>query len=412
MPMNWINRCRSLLATPALLAGSIASIALSAHDGPAAAPTRFSEHLIKSGYSYSYGLAAADLDGDGDLDITSADTRIFKLYWFDNDGKGGFKEHLIEKEYRDRLERHAIGDVDRDGKPDVVIIENLHGDVLWYRNSGAPAKEPGWQRFTITHHTIPGAYDVDLADLDGDADLDVAASTWRLSNKFVWCENPGDVLRGEHWKLHIIEENVGETRTIRVADFNRDGRPDLLGTARDTNLTVWYENPGDPRSKPWTRHVIDAKSPQPTHGMPADIDRDGDLDVVMALGMIAAAGQTGTREIVWYENAGPGKGGEWTKHVIGGDFDNAFEAIAVDIDGDGDLDVPATSWGTPNGRVVWFENSGDPKARWTMHELKSNWPRANQIIAADLDGDKRPDLVAGAEVGANEVRWWRNEGRK
>jgi hypothetical protein len=382
-------------------------------DEQAGKATQFTEHLIKSGYSYSYGLAAADLDADGDLDLTSADTRVFKLYWFENDGKGRFKEHLIEKEYRDRLERHVIADVNRDGKPDVVIIENLHGDVLWYKNSGTPAKDAVWQRFTITHHTIPGAYDVDVADLDGDGDLDVAASTWRLSNKFVWLENPGDPERAERWKLHVVEENIAETRTMRIGDFNGDGKPDLLGTAREANQVVWYENPGDPRAKPWARHVIDGKSPQPTHGMPADIDHDGDLDVVMALGMIAAATDTGTREIVWYENVGrQGKGDEWKKHVIGGDFDNAFEAIAVDLDGDGDLDVPATSWGTPGGRVVWFEHPGDTAGKWKMHELKSNWPRANQIIAADLDGDKRPDLVAGAEIGANEVRWWRNEGKK
>ena len=69
------------------------SLGLIADDQQSGKSTRFSEHLIKSGYSYSYGLAAADLDGDGDLDLTSADTRVFKLYWFENDGKGNFKEH-------------------------------------------------------------------------------------------------------------------------------------------------------------------------------------------------------------------------------------------------------------------------------------------------------------------------------
>jgi hypothetical protein len=212
--------------------------------------------------------------------------------------------------------------------------------------------------------------------------------------------------------MHVIEEKVGETRTIRVGDFNADGKPDLLGTARDANLVVWYENPGDPRSQPWKRHDIDASSPEPCHGMPVDLDADGDLDVVMALGMILAEGEN-TRQIVWYENEGtPGKGTAWKKHLIAGDFNFAFEAIAVDLNADGKLDVAATSWATPGGRVVWFENSGNPRGPWKLHSLKENWARANQIIAADLDGDQRPDLVAGAEIGANEVRWWRNEGRK
>jgi hypothetical protein len=52
-----------------------------------------------------------------------------------------------------------------------------------------------------------------------------------------------------------------------------------------------------------------------------------------------------------------------------------------------------------------------------MHVLKENWYAANQIIAADLNGDGRPDLVGTSDdgsrrvPGANEFRWWRNEGR-
>ena len=53
-----------------------------------------------------------------------------------------------------------------------------------------------------------------------------------------------------------------------------------------------------------------------------------------------------------------------------------------------------------------------------MHVLKEKWYAANQVIAADLDGDGRLDLAATADdgsrrvPGANELRWWRNEGRR
>ena len=61
-------------------------------------------------------------------------------------------------------------------------------------------------------------------------------------------------------------------------------------------------------------------------------------------------------------------------------------------------------------RMVW--NLADPKGSWIVHELKTNWARANQILAADLDGDGKPDLVAGTEGILSEVRWWHNERKR
>ena len=115
--------------------------------------------------------------------------------------------------------------------------------------------------------------------------------------------------------------------------------------------------------------------------------------------------------MAWYENTSTGKGiPQWKRHLVGR-LPFAFEANAGDIDSDGDIDIVATAW-SKGDRVVWFENAGGGK--WKQHVVRTDFRAANQVILADLDGDKRLDIVAGADDGSRrvqgslEVRWWRN----
>ena len=60
--------------------------------------------------------------------------------------------------------------------------------------------------------------------------------------------------------------------------------------------------------------------------------------------------------------------------------------------------------------MVWFENRGNPSGVWNRHLIKDNWPKANQVITADLDDDGRLDIAATAESDTNEFLWWHNLG--
>ena len=288
-----------------------------------------------------------------------------------------------------------------------MFIDNINGCLLYFEYEGDPRLPSSWRTRYVDEGTLTGAYDVAVADFNGNGDLDVAASTWRKGNQFVWYEN-----RDGHWIKHIIEDNIAETRTIHAADIDGDGKIDLLGTARVANQVIWYENPGDPAVQPWIKHIID-DAPQPIHGHPVDMDGDGDLDIVMALGMLPPDDPTGApfehHQIVWYENDGNPADCKWRKHIICEHFPHAFEAIAADFDNDGHIEVVATAWNV-TGRVAYFKHRGDPRGPWDMQLLKDGWTSANMVIAADINGNGRLDIVAAAERGSNEVRWWRNEG--
>jgi|SRR5581483_2548372 len=392
------------------LAGLLLGVSAAAFTG-----IQFSNRLISADYTYGYGIGLADLDNDGDLDIVSSDCTTIgsrkhnDIYWYENDGKGNFARRFVARDdWYGRYERFRLADMNGDGHLDVVIVDNFFGNVTWFENSGNPRDGKLWKRHAITLGGLLGAYDVDVADFNADGRPDVVASSWRMGNQFVWYENPGAGAQNE-WTAHVIDSNQAETRTVAAADFNRDGRPDVLGTVTGAGIILWYENPADPARQPWKRHVIDLIA-HPVHGHPVDLDRDGDIDVVMAYGGFGA-GSGGQHEIVWYENAGkPGDGTRWVKHVIAENFEQAFEAIAADLNGDGSPEVIASAWGN-QGRVAWFEHGGNPGGPWAMHPLISNWANAVQIVAGDLDRDGKTDIVGVAEKGSLELRWWRNEGK-
>lgn len=376
-------------------------------------PLVFEERVLAENYTYAYGLAVADLDGDGHLDLTSSDAEEnSNVYLFRGNGKGGFEFSFIQKyagkpDQPVRLERHAIGDINRDKLPDVVIVDNMKNDIRWFENPGKDAIGKPWKLHRLTaSNEVPGCYDVALADFDGDGDLDAASSCY-YGSRFDWFENIGSPGAGTEWKRHELEADIGETRTIAVGDFNNDGKPDLLGSARTGNQVVWYQNPARPAAEAWPKTAIDSKTVAPMHGHPVDLDRDGDLDVIMSFGH-AAPVDSDSHQITWYENVGrPGDGTAWKKRVVNNEFPNAIEVVAGDLDGDDDLDLVATSW-SGYGQIAWFENTGDPKADWKMHPIKQNWCNAITVVLADFDRDGRLDIAACAERGANEVRFWRN----
>lgn len=360
----------------------------------------FTERLVADGYRYAFGLGLGDLDGDGDLDLTSADAVGNSLSWFENDGKGHFSRHYVRDNEPGWFERHEIGDVDGDGRADIVVVKNQAGEIAWFRNPKQPRDAKSWTRHLVTDG-LPGAYDVTLADFDGDGDLDVAASSWIKGNRFEWFENDGTPAEGT-WKRRLIESGIRETREVIAADLDGDRDPDLLATASSDHLLLWYENT-DGKSR-FRRHVIDRTTRRPVHGQAVDLDRDGDLDVLMAFGSYSPAEQPNSHHVAWYEN----RQGQFHKHAIGPRLVNVSEAAAADFDGDGDLDVVACTWGATTGQVVLLENSGDPKGHWKLQTLKKPWPKASGVVVGDLDGDRRPDIIGSAERGSNEVRCWIN----
>jgi len=132
----------------------------------------------------------------------------------------------------------------------------------------------------------------------------------------------------------------------------------------------------------------------------ADIDGDGDMDIVVGTDM----DNNDNGLIEWYENTN-GEGLVWTKHAVATSTNSEVNFVfAVDIDGDGHIDIVSSE--PDEDKIIWHRNNGGGSA-WTSHAVTTTIDFANSVIAADIDGDGYMDLAASSKKDEN-VMWYRN----
>tara|TARA_B100000029_G_C17599558_1_gene965305 strand:+ start:320 stop:1504 length:1185 start_codon:yes stop_codon:yes gene_type:complete len=388
----------------------------------------FKEHLIDDTFMYVYGISSLDITGNGFLDLIAVDTNI-GLYWYENDGDGNFSKHVIHEKRGEWLERHTIADINNDGKPEIIFVDNIGGSLLWFEFDGDPRDKKSWNYHYVSERDFPSAYDVAAGDINNDGKLELAASAYvHGGNKFSWFEKSQGC-----WVQHLIEENIPETRTVELADFTNNGFVDLLGCSTGNGQVIVYRNLGNSSKNRWEKHIIDIFN-NPRHGHAADLNNDGNMDILMTGSLPLDRNRTRTgsplseeselhllsqEKVVWYENPGSSDFSKsWKKHLIH-DGIAGFEAIAADLDNDGQLEVVVSTLGPclamPSGGICVFKHRGDPKGVWDMKIIKDDWNEAHQLLTLDVNSNGLKDIVGVANCatphsGKNELRWWENLG--
>ncbi len=341
-------------------------------------------------------LDHGDLNGDGHPDLLSTTRVSGALRWHESDGGSppAFSDHLIDQ-YGFDMRAAIVADLDGDNDMDIALCEAVASsrNIGWYENTLGDGS--AWVRHQVTT-SHDDFFSLAAGDLDGDGDLDLA---WQSvnDNSVGWLENDGG--QPPVFAERIVSTAVGYAWNVDIADVNGDGHLDLLAAAQTGDAFYWFENNGAP-DPAFTQRLI-ANQDNATFIKGADINGDGLCDII---GMASGGPTRGAR--VYFNNGGSPP--TFTPVLLHQDLDkSAIHADVADLNLDGDLDVLVCISGVAGGRFAWFENSGGPLPTFVERTIDA-MDRSVTVSVADLDGDGDIDPVGGYGGTASAMAWYEN----
>ena len=362
---------------------------------------QFSKIVLDQNFR-SEGVAVADVNRDGKIDVLAGNLWYEAPKWIPHeiapvtqfDGAKGYSNSFV----------NYVADLNKDGWPDQILIDTPGiPPVLWRENpkgksgpwtthkitANACNESPAFARLTNTGVNKNPVFVFSLNDeqmvwLEPAKTAESEFIVHPISDKFP--KDEANKIRGAHRYAH----------GLGVGDINGDGREDVV------IRSGYWEAPADPRTSPWK--FVEVNLGEECAQMQVyDVNGDGLNDVIAS-----SAHRVG---VWWYEQTKGSGQAQFVRHAIDDSFSQSHALELADINGDGLKDIVTGKrfWAhgptgdvNPNDPAVlyWYELKREAgTVRWVRHTIDADSGVGTQFVVADINGDKRLDVVTSNKKG-------------
>ena len=358
-------------------------------------PPHFVPHTIATGLTGGYQTVVADLNRDRKPDVIAVAAELDELRWYENPE---WKRHVLARGIRQPINA-AAWDVDDDGVPELAVaheFSNVYaerpGVLSILTHQGNPAQP--WSISEIDR--VPTSHRVRFVDVEG------TGRKWLVNSPLTGPRAmapefrdrvPLYAYRPGVWKREMIDDrDEGVVHAILPTAWDGGPKESLLTASF---LGVHRLEFDDGR---WRRSRI-------VTGNPAGWPRSGSSEVAVGrLGrdrFLATIEPWHGNQVVVYRQAE----GSWRRRVIDDAIVDGHTLVTGDFDGDGSDEIVA---GERQGqRSVYVYRANSAKSTWKRQALDSGDMAGSGCAVADLNGDRRLDIVCVGDSTAN-LKWYEN----
>jgi hypothetical protein len=311
-----------------------------------------------------------------------------------------WRRHVIDASSRG-ADGVRLADVNNDRRPDITTGWEEGGLVRVYLHPGTDRVRRAWPAVTVG--IVRSPEHAAFADLDGDGAADVVSCCeGDVRSVFVhWApRDPAAFLDPGRWRtepIPTLRERAQWMFCLAMQVDGANGVDLVIGSKGQDGAIGWLEAPARPRDlAAWRWHPL-RPSGWIMSLIAADMDDDGDLDV------LASDRKGPGRGVLWLENPAPARpaAGTWAEHRIGGEDREVMFLDLADLDDDGLRDVIVATRG--HGLLVFRRSANQGPWERTEIGLAPRTGGGKGVRVGDIDRDGRPDVVSSCE-GADGAR--------